>query len=88
MENKRQVISVKSWVINKAQQDASRYNCFFTYAERDENGAAITDGEYTKVVIEEVIAETEKAVQVRLQTGDVIGSSNGWKLWIPKSQIA
>ena len=30
----------------------------------------------------------EKAVQAVLRTGDVVGSYKGWKLWIPKSQIA
>lgn len=36
----------------------------------------------------EIISESEKAIQVTLGSGNVVGSVKGWKLWIPKSQIA
>lgn len=80
-------IKVKEWVIDKAQQTASSYNCFIDY-EREANGVAKRENGYITVYAEETISESEKAVQVRLRTGDVVGSANGWKLWIPKSQIA
>lgn len=83
------VIKVKEWIITKAQQTAGSYNCFIDYAERDEHTEAPTvdaDG-FLTVIAEEVIKETEKAVQVRLQTGDIVGSMKGWTLWIPKSQM-
>lgn len=89
MENKKQVIEVKAWVIDKASETASRYNCYIDYAERDEaTGARVERDGYIKVMVEEVLGETEKAVHVRLATGEIVGSVNGWKLWIPKSQIA
>lgn len=73
-------LKVKEWVINKAQDTATRYNVFIDYATR------INEVE-SKPLVEEVLKETEKAIQVRLSSGDVIGSYKGWTLWIPKSQI-
>ena len=80
---------VKEWVITKAQQTASCYNCFIDY-ERDESsglGIAKRENGCITVYAEEILNESEKAIQVRLRTGDVVGSVKGWKLWIPKSQI-
>ena len=87
MTNERQRIKVKEWIIDKAQETAGRYNCYIDYL-RNEDGMALVEDGYLTVTVEEVIKETEKAVQVRLETGGVLGSVNGWKVWIPKSQIA
>lgn len=81
-------LKVKAWVIDKAQQTASHYNCFIDYARRNDSGTRVEEDGFIYVIAEEVIAETEKALHVRLATGDVVGSYKGWKLWIPKSQIA
>lgn len=82
-------IKVKAWVIDKAQETARNYNCFIDYARRDEKlGCRVEEDGYIYVIAEEVLKETEKAIQFKLRTGDVVGSGNGWKLWIPKSQIA
>lgn len=35
----------------------------------------------------EVLSESEKAIQVILGTGDIVGSYKGWKTWLPKSVI-
>ena len=80
-------MKVKEWVIDKAQQTAKSYNCFIDM-ERGEDGTPKREDGFVTVYAEEKIAESEKAVQVRLRTGDVVGSVKGWKLWIPKSQIA
>ena len=83
----RRTMTVKEWVIDKAQDTASRYNMFIDFV-RDENGnRKIVNGCVT-VIVEEKLAESEKAVKVRLQTGEIVGSSKGWTLWIAKSQIA
>lgn len=87
MENKRQSMKVKEWIIDKAQRTAADYNCWIDF-ERDEQGMRKVENGYLTVIVDEVLAETEKAVQVRLQTGEVVGSYKGWKLWIPKSQIS
>ena len=83
-------MKVKAWVIDKAQRDADRYNVFIDYTRRNDGilrERTEEDG-YIYVRVEEEISETEKAVQVRLGSGDVDGSTKGWKMWIPKSQIA
>ena len=81
-------LTVKEWIIDKAQSTARAYNCFIDYAERTELGTPWRENGYVKVIAEEVLGETEKAIRVRLRTGDVVGSVKGWTLWIPKSQIA
>lgn len=81
-------IKVKEWIIDKAQETATRYNCFIDYTRRNETlGNPVREDGCVFVLADEVISETEKAIQVRLHTGDIVGSSNGWKLWIPKSQM-
>ena len=82
------ILTVKAWVIDKAQDTASRYNCFIDYAERGVDHTRLEVNGYIKVIVEERLGETEKAVKVRLRTGDIVGSVKGWTLWIPKSQIA
>lgn len=85
----RQYAKVKEWVVNKAQDIASGYNVFIDVESRDEKTGATKADEngYLTVVVEEVLNETEKAVQVILASGSVVGSCKGWKTWIPKSQI-
>ena len=80
-------MKVKEWIIDKAQQAAGAYNCYIDY-ERGEDGTAKKENGFVTVYVEAILGETGKAVQVRLRTGDVVGSVKGWKLWIPKSQIA
>ena len=80
-------IKVKAWVIDKAEAEAKRYNTWIDIYSRDEDGTKIAiDGYYT--VRGEIIKETEKAINVRLSTGDIVGSKKGWTIWMPKSQIA
>lgn len=86
MTNERQQIMVKEWIVDKAQETASRYNTYIDFA-RDENDMRLVQDGFLTVTVEEVLKETEKAVQVRLSTGEVVGSCKGWKLWIPKSQM-
>ena len=81
-------LKVKAWVIDKAQETARKYNCYIDYARRNENGTRVEENGYIYVLVEESLAETEKAVQVKLSTGKVVGSFKGWTMWIPKSQIA
>jgi len=83
----KQEIKVKRWVIDKAQETASRYNTYIDFTRRDETlGCPIEDDGYV-YVCGEVISETDKAIQAKLESGQVLGSCKGWKVWIPKSQI-
>lgn len=77
---------VKEWLLDKTQDTAKRYNCFINF-KRDENGMRLVEDGYVTVYVEEEISESEKAAQVKLSTGEVLGSANGWKTWIPKSAI-
>ena len=80
-------LKIKEWFLNKTQETATRYNCFIDF-ERNENRQVLVVDGFVTVFVEETLAETEKAIQVVLHTGDVVGSGKGWKTWIPKSVIA
>ena len=80
-------IKVKEWFISNTQVTARRYNTWIDVYSRDENGTIKAENGYLTVKITEVLSESEKAVQVILSTGDVVGSIKGWKIWIPKSVI-
>lgn len=82
-------LKLKSWFVEKIQMEAFRYNITIDkninrkYGEElkeDENGC------YT-VYVEETLKETEKAMQVKLSTGHIDGSTKGWTTWVPKSVI-
>lgn len=79
MKNERQYITIKEWFYDKTEKISGDYNCFIN---KEDLG-----NELVRVLVEEVLEETEKAVQVRLATGEVVGSYKGWKTWIPKSVI-
>lgn len=83
-----EIIKVKAWVIEKAARTASEYNMFIDRYDRDEDGVLHAGNEWAEVMVEEILNESEKAIQVKLSTGNVVGSIKGYKLWIPKSQIA
>ena len=83
----RQMIDVKEWFINKAQDTARRYNTYIDVYSRDENGTVEAKDGYLTVQVLEVLKETEKAIQAVLSTGEIVGSVKGWKTWIPKSVI-
>ncbi|MBO7735964.1 MAG: hypothetical protein J6S67_25570 [Methanobrevibacter sp.] len=82
----RTFLNVKTWFIEREQEKATKYNLFIDIENRDENGFINHENEFQKVIAE-VISESEKAIQVILNTGSVVGSAKGWKTWIPKSVI-
>ena len=85
-EAKMEFIGVKEWFYDKEHDKATRYNIFMDY-ERDENGLAnIVDG-YIFLKVEKILGKSEKAIHVRISSGDVVGSYKGWTCWIPKSLI-
>nr|DAH67889.1 MAG TPA: hypothetical protein [Caudoviricetes sp.] len=83
-EAKMNYLAVKEWFFNKEQEKAGRYNVFMDF-KRTEAGIAEIVDDYIFLKIEKVIKETEKAIQVKISSGDVIGSYKGWTCWIPKS---
>ena len=79
-------LNIKEWFYNKTEETANRYNTFIDVA-RNEDGTIKIENGCTTVYAQEVLSESEKAIQVVLSTGSVIGSYKGWKTWIPKSVI-
>lgn len=82
-------MKIKTWIIDKAQDEARRYNIFFDVTRRTEDAFRIplVEDECYFMKIDEVLKETEKAIQIKISSGDVVGSYDGWTLWVPKSQI-
>lgn len=85
-EAKMNYLAVKEWFFNKEQDKATHYNVFMDFERNENSTIKVADG-YVFAKIEEVIKETEKAIQVKISSGDVIGSYKGWTCWIPKSLI-
>lgn len=79
-------MKIKEWFYDKTADVAKSYNTFIDF-ERNEDGMRKVENGYMTVVVEEVLAESDKAIQVRLASGAVVGSYKGWKTWIPKSVI-
>ena len=80
-------VKVRDWFIDKTQITAKKYNTFIDVYSRNEDGVIISEDGYYMVKIMEVLSESEKAIQVVLGTGDIVGSYKGWKTWLPKSVI-
>ena len=82
-------IKIKEWFYDKMEAVSRNYNMFIDVTEASRVDGKITANEdgYLEVIVEQTIKETEKAIQVVLSTGWVIGSTKGWKCWIPKSVI-
>lgn len=85
-EAKMNYLAVKEWFIDKEQDKAQRYNVFMDFVRNEDGTVKVADG-YVFAKIEEVIKESEKAIQVKISSGDVLGSYKGWTCWIPKSLI-
>lgn len=84
------LLRVKEWFYYKTCDVAESYNTFIDVTEYSRvNGVLTADKNgFVEVIVREVLNETEKAVQVVLDSGSVVGSVKGWKTWIPKSVIA
>lgn len=85
-EVKMNYLAVKEWFLGKEQEKATHYNIFLDFERNEDGTIKVTDG-YAFAKIEETIKETEKAVQVKISSGDVLGSYKGWTCWVPKSLI-
>ena len=84
------LLRIKEWFYYKTSEVAEGYNTFIDVTEYSRVDGVLTadkDG-YVEVIVREVLNETEKAIQVILDSGSVVGSVKDWKTWIPKSVIA
>ena len=79
---------IKEWFFDKIQETAGQYSCYINVISRNNDGMIIADTDgYVTVEVDEIIKESDKAVQMKLATGDIEGSYNEWKTWVPKSVI-
>lgn len=83
----RTVLRIKEWFEEKEQNKASAYNIYFQIADRNEDGSIKREDGFVSLVCE-ILAESEKAVKVHIESGDVVGSAKGWTTWVPKSVVA
>lgn len=75
------VITVKEWFFDKVNEEAKKYNVWLC--------GEYTDGmlNHTKMRVDEVLRETEKAYYVALDAETSNGHVKTWNTWIPKSVI-
>lgn len=73
--------TVKEWIFDKINDEAKRYNMMLVGEYKD----GMLD--HTKLRVDEVLQETEKAYKVALDAETVGGHAKSWTAWIPKSQI-
>lgn len=81
MTNKS-IITVKEWLFDKIN-DAARDYRMLLVGEIDAEGNL----DHTKLRVDEVLAETEKAYKVTLDAETANGNARTWTAWIPKSAI-
>ena len=84
MEGKT-TIKVKEWFFDKVYEEAKKYHIYLNGGYKVVNGIEMLD--HTTLRVDEVLKETEKAVQVVLDAETESGSYHSWKTWIPKSVI-
>lgn len=78
---KKGVITVKEWFFDKVNEAARSYHIYLVGESKD----GMLD--HTKLRVEEVLAETEKAYKVHLDAETANGHVRTWTAWIPKSVI-
>ena len=82
-------IIIKSWICDKIREDMKKYHLAPVWGLK-EFGEYYVDEAGNCIVRGKVIKESEKAVQVELETETRIGmnlTGKTWTTWIPKSQL-
>lgn len=77
----RQVITVKEWFFDKTNDACKNYHRTLVGEYKD----GMLD--HTKLRVEELLAETDKAIKVKLDCETFNGTVSSWECWIPKSVI-
>lgn len=73
--------TVKEWIFDKINDAAKRYNTYIAGEYKD----GMLD--HSKLRVEEVLAETDKAYKVALDAETANGHVKTWTAWVPKSAI-
>lgn len=75
------IVTVKEWIFDKINDAARNYNIMLIGEYKD----GMLD--HTKIRVEEVLAETEKAYKVSVDAETLGGNWKPWTCWIPKSAV-
>ncbi len=77
----KSIWTVKEWIFDNINEAARKYRTYLV--------GEYTDGilDHSKLRIEEVFEETEKAYKVALDAETASGYAKTWTAWIPKSAI-
>ena len=76
------VITVPEWLFDKINDSAKNYHVMLV--------GEYNDGmlDHTKLRVNEVLAETDKAYKVSLDAETFSGNFKEWSAWLPKSVLA
>lgn len=81
-------MTMKRWMFDKISAEARRYNTWIDVAEYFDNYYVNRSNDTVVASVAEILKETEKAYQVRFNSGMIgDGSTKGWTAWVAKSQI-
>ena len=80
-------MKIKKWFMEKLDREAGHYFMGIDFAYREDGLGYAEEDDCLFPYVDEVLKETEKAVQVRFSTGITDGSMKGWLAWVPKSLI-
>lgn len=84
----RQWLKVKEWKVREENHKLAAYNSDLVL-KRDDKAHRIEEDGCFYILVSDVVKESEKAVCVIAETGDVLDSlKNEYKMWIPKSCLA
>ena len=75
------IVTVKEWLFDKINKQAHAYH---TYLVGEYNDGML---DHTKLRVNEVLAETEKAFKVALDAETANGIVKTWTAWLPKSAV-
>ena len=86
MTNGRGFMKVKEWFFDKTNDAAKNFEMTLVgeYTDNETLGRVL---DHTIFRVEEVLAETEKAIKVALDAETFGGNVKTWTTWVPKSVI-
>ena len=89
MVTSNSVVKVPEWFFDKVEDESKKYHILLTgeYNEVKTESGVIPMRDHTRLRVDEVLKETEKAYQVALDAETIEGTGTQWRTWIPKSII-
>lgn len=82
---KGEVWTVPEWFFDKVNDACKNYGCMLSGEYTEQGGITMLD--HTKLRVDEMICESEKAYKVRVEAETRGGEYKGWTTWVPKSVV-